>query len=68
MYPVAMRKDLLSYCISRAFHSTVSIDLSNLVPSTLGMVNPVETFTSMNNLYVYYYVCVACESMHCICT
>ena len=32
--------------------STVSTDLSNLVPSALCLINPVETFTSVYNLYI----------------
>ena len=70
MYTVATCKDLLSYCISRMFHGRsarfmvedgsppdlgmVSTDLSNLVPSALGLINPVETFTSVYNLYLLY--------------
>jgi len=34
---------------------TVSTDLSNLVPSAIGLINSVETFTSVYNLYLYNY-------------
>ena len=33
--------------------STVSTNSSNIMPSAVGLINPVETFTCVNNLYMY---------------
>ena len=34
-------------------YGTVSTNSSNLMPSALGLINPVETFTLEYNLYLY---------------